>query len=129
MEAAVQILGFDSLSAAREELRRIGVFPEGVEIMAPKMIHLNIKIHQITPRAANIIKQEILSRGGDAAHAWTVAGFKPDKTDLLIMANLAQLQGLMKKLDRQPYFGIPELAALIRKATVEAVPDARPLFE
>ena len=50
-------------------MERIGVDPAGVGIMAPKHFHYNLKVEGLTPAQANILKQEMLSIGGEAAVA------------------------------------------------------------
>lgn len=96
--------------------------------MAPKFLHIAIKLHGLSPRAANLIKQEALARGTDAALSWTVAGFKPDKTDMLLAGTLGQLVSLIAKLERQPFFGLPEVAAVLRDVIIRTIPDAAALL-
>ena len=49
------------------EMSLIGVDRVGIRLMAPKLLHLNLKIEDLTAPQANILKQEMLSVGGDAA--------------------------------------------------------------
>jgi len=48
-------------------LKKIDVDPYGIEAMLTKMINLNILLEGVKCKVANIIKQEMLSVGGDAA--------------------------------------------------------------
>ncbi len=50
-------------------VERSGVDPYGIDAMLPKMSHLNVLIEGLVCRVANIVKQEMLSVGGDAAVA------------------------------------------------------------
>lgn len=94
----------------KSEMLRLGVDPGGVAIMAPKAQHYIVYVSGIGPKAANILKQEILARGGDAAVSWKVANFVPEPTDLLLFGTLSGLRSLAKKLRRQPKeFKLPEL--------------------
>jgi len=64
-----RILTIGSLADARKELQKIKVSSQGVEVMAPKCLGMCIKLTNIHIGAANILKQEMLSIGGDAAVA------------------------------------------------------------
>jgi len=81
--------------------------------MAPKAVHRVLKVTGLEPRQANIIKQEMLSRGGEAAVARGTVDGSVEKTDLLLMGTLKQFDGLIAKLKMQP-FGLPGLAEEIK---------------
>jgi dihydropteroate synthase len=68
----------------------------------------------IDNRAANIIKQSMLSIGGEAAVNWQVSNFKRGTSGLLLMGTDKHLDLLIKKLSRQPY-GLRAVAEDIRK--------------
>ncbi len=91
------------LSDAKNELTKIQVHPTGVEIMALKAVFRVVKFLDVNPQTANIVKQEMLARGGDVAVAGTVGKFEDKKTDIIIMGTLAQYIRLIKKLEKQPY--------------------------
>ncbi len=84
-------------------MKKINVNPAGTEIMALKAVFRLVKFEQVDPKAANIVKQEMLSRGGDVAVSETVGMFEAQKTDLLIMGTLAQYVRLIRKLKKQPF--------------------------
>jgi len=90
-------------------MQDIKVDPYGIEIMLPKASTCLIKINSISNIAANIIKQEMLSFGGDVAVARGALTGKACKTDCLLMGNLTQFGRLAGKLSRQP-FGLDKLA-------------------
>lgn len=92
----------------RKLMHKIGVDPYGAGIMLPKALNYLIKIDGLSPIAANILKQEMLSFGGDAAVARGVLTGKAKKTDCLLIGNLSQLNRLKEKLNKQP-FGLPAL--------------------
>lgn len=81
--------------------------------MLPKACFYCLKLKDVPARAANILKQEILARGGEAAMAAGVAGWSVDKTDVLIFATRRQLELLVAKLPVQG-FGLDKLAAGIK---------------
>lgn len=98
---------------ARRELERIGVDPAGIGRMLPKLELLPILVPQVRAAAANILKQELLALGGDAAVARGSVACSIEKTDVLLIATRKQLQGLCGKLVQQP-FGLAALADQLR---------------
>ncbi|MDH7573348.1 MAG: dihydropteroate synthase [Clostridia bacterium] len=104
---------------AETALRSIGVEEAGVAIMAPKAVHRVIKVENIPLRAAHILKQEMLSLGGEAAVSREVMALTADKSEVILMGTLRQFERLTEKL-RHQYFGLPSLAeqlsALLRHA-------------
>jgi hypothetical protein len=97
------ILNIKNIAEAETELNKIKVHPVGVKIMALKAVYCIVKFEDVDPKAANIIKQEMFSRGGDVAVAETVGKFENKKTDILIMGTLAQYVRLVRKLRMQSY--------------------------
>ncbi len=95
---------------AARELRRIRVDSVGIVEMVPKMRTLCIQLPQLECRQANILKQEMLSLGGDAAVARGTVACSIDKTDCILIGTDKQLKRLCRKLTAQP-FGLPALAA------------------
>jgi len=102
-------LGIETYPQAREELKRIGVDPRAWEILAQKALHLVVKVEKVSLPAANILKQEMLGLGGDAALARGVITGEAKSSDLLLLGNLRQLDKLSEKLSHQP-FGLDGLA-------------------
>ncbi len=98
---------------AASELQKIGTGPQGVEIMKAKAVYRIIKIDDLDMRAANILKQEILSRGGEAAVSYNAVGFKGKYTDVLLMGTLRHYLELIPRLREQP-FGLRKLAGEIQ---------------
>ena len=93
---------------AEKHLADIGADDFGVKWMAPKAVFRLIKLRDIPCRLANIIKQEMLSQGGEAAvKRDTVSG--RGSTDVLLMGTLKQYQQLRAKLDLQP-LGLKQIA-------------------
>jgi dihydropteroate synthase len=90
-------------------MQEIRVDPYGIKIMLPKAITHLIRLNSVSNIAANILKQEMLSLGGDAALARDALTGKVRETDCLLMGNLAQLDRLSGKLNKQP-FGLGKLA-------------------
>ncbi|HEC75762.1 MAG TPA: dihydropteroate synthase [Thermoplasmatales archaeon] len=85
----------------KKELERIGVDKEAIPIMLPKMFHLNIKFKDVPPQDAIILKQEMLSIGGDTAISEKALPPHSSKTDVLVMGNEKQIKILASKLKKQ----------------------------
>lgn len=100
---------------ARAELQALGVDPQSVPIMAPKVNHHVIKIKDLDVRAANVLKQEMLAKGAEAAVARWASGFTRETTDVLLMGTTKQYRHVLKKLKIQP-FGLRDLVPSIERA-------------
>lgn len=109
------ILHVDTLDEAISEISKVDAHPVGVRIMALKAVHRLVKFEDVDPKTANILKQEILSRGGDAAVSKTVGMFENTKTDILIMGTLAQYIRLITKLKEQPFVDCVNIAEDLQK--------------
>ena len=68
--------------------------------MAPKAIFKAIKMKNIVLQDAIIIKQDMLSIGGEVAISKDAFKSQEEKADILIMGTLKQLNELVVKLDR-----------------------------
>ncbi len=97
-------------SQAKAELERIGVDPGGLGMMGGKMLARCIYLPSLQCRQANILKQEMLSLGGDAAVARGTVACSINETDAILIGTDKQLLQLCVKLKAQP-FGLPALAA------------------
>ena len=96
---------------------KIGAYDEGAKIMAPKTEILNVFVKDVKNQAAAILKQDILSIGGDAAIHADVVRFEKGVSDVLLMATLSQLNRLTKKLKIQPY-GLENISEEIDKVLI-----------
>lgn len=104
------ILHAETLDEAASEISKVDAHLGGVQIMALKAIHRLVKFEAVDPKTANIIKQEMLSRGGDAAVSKTVGLFENTKTDMIIMGTLAQYIRLIRKLRNQSFGDCAKIA-------------------
>lgn len=89
-----------------------GVDPAGVRIITQKTDILMFQVERVTAPAANILKQQLLSLGGDAAVHRDVITGRPDSTTVYIVGDTRRLGELSGKLAYQP-FGLPELGERI----------------
>ncbi|HDP69728.1 MAG TPA: dihydropteroate synthase [Actinobacteria bacterium] len=111
----VRVLILNSQGDIRNALKEVGVDSKGLKIMAPKAIFRTIKLEGLDARQANVLKQEMLSCGGEAAISKTVYDLTKECTDAILMGTIAQLVRLCKKLMRQP-FGLEMISKEIGNA-------------
>jgi len=105
-----------------EELKNVGTHLVGVEIMAKKAQIFPLKALKVRTPAANIIKQEMLSAGGDCAvPAMAVTGAQ-DYCDIVLLGTVQQYKRLCIKLKLTGYFGLDKLATELENILVFAKP-------
>lgn len=115
MRFRVRSIDIASTIAAGIEMRRVGVDPAGIALMAPKEVFYNLKIAGLTPPQANILKQDAIASGGEAAVAKGVVSCEINHTDAVLSGTLKQLRRLADKLKAQPY-GLPDAGKSINEA-------------
>lgn len=106
----VRILNLDSPARIRAEMTKVGASPPGVTLMTPKASFCTVKAEGLNFAAANIIKQEMLARGGEVVTSRTVYSSKESHSDVLIMGTLGQFRSLIKKLRMQPFKSLQAMA-------------------
>jgi dihydropteroate synthase len=104
-----RVLELGSLEDLRDEMVRLGVDPAGIAIMLPKGRLLCVRVMEVGFAQANILKQEMLSLGGECAHARGVVTAQSATSDVLLMGTRRHFQRLADKLGGQP-FGLGEMA-------------------
>jgi dihydropteroate synthase len=105
----MRILAFSSRDEIQKLMHEIGVDPYGIKIMLPKAQTFLIRLNAINNICANIIKQELLSIGAEAAVSRGALTGKIKKTDILMIGSLAQFKQLCQKIKLQP-FGLHKLS-------------------
>lgn len=110
-----RILNISNLQDARSELQKIKVSSQGVEVMAPKFLKMSVKLTNVHVGAANILKQEMLSIGGDAAVARGVVNGIEKISDVILLGNTDKINKLIKKLENQSIFGLTEIRHDLKK--------------
>ncbi|WP_022849741.1 dihydropteroate synthase [Limisalsivibrio acetivorans] len=88
------------------ELRKIGVDPYALS-MRDKGVSAVYKLYSLTPGQGNIIKQEALASGIDAAVCRGCINCTVDATDVLLLGSRRGLRILSERLLKQP-FGLAE---------------------
>ncbi|MDR0956443.1 MAG: dihydropteroate synthase [Endomicrobium sp.] len=80
---------------------------------ANKSVFNLIIVEKIDNRAANILKQEAISVGADAAIDESVSRFKMGVSNLVLFANAVQVEKLINKFRLQP-FGLKDVSLQLR---------------
>ena len=94
------ILDIKTIQDAKEEIKKIGSDPKSIDIMAPKAISKVIKLENVVLQDAIIIKQDMLSIGGEVAVPKNTFDLHDKTGDILVIGTLKQLNELVKKLNR-----------------------------
>ncbi len=110
-----RVLAVETLNEVAREIERTESDPEGVGIMTRKGRIFPLRLDRVPLKAAPLLKQELLSVGGDAAHARGVADHSVESTPTVLLATWGQYQRLFPKLRRQP-FHLGELADEVDRA-------------
>jgi len=105
----MRILSVSKEEDLRQIMRDINVDAYGIKIMLPKAQNYLLRVNALSNITANILKQEMLSLGGDVAVSRDALTGKVKKTACLVIGSLSQLTRLGDKLRRQP-FGLKNLA-------------------
>jgi dihydropteroate synthase len=84
------------------EMREIGVDPAGIALMAPKGRHRTLRLEGLSPWQANLLKQEMLSLGGEAAVHRGAIDCSATMTAALLMGTEKHFRSLQVKLQSQP---------------------------
>lgn len=98
-----RVLDWSGLAEAARDLEATASDPEGVGIMTRKGRIYPVRVDGVSLKAAPILKQELLSVGGDAAHARGVADHSVPETPVVLIATWGQYGHLLPKLRRQPF--------------------------
>ncbi|MHA1632368.1 MAG: dihydropteroate synthase [Candidatus Freyarchaeota archaeon] len=101
-----------NVSDVEEVMGRIGVSDIGMKLMREKGVYRLLYLKNVSTPAALALKQHLLSVGGDAATPHGAIDFEARKCDVLLMATLKQLKGIIRKLKINA-FGLPQIADLI----------------
>jgi len=95
-----KIVDVKTLENARKEIKKIGSDPQSIDIMAPKAVSKVIKLENVLLQDAIIIKQDMLSIGGEVAVPKNTFQLHDKTGDILLMGTVKQLNELVCKLDR-----------------------------
>jgi dihydropteroate synthase len=124
MIRSVRLLAVSSLSEAERELASIRIDPFNIRNIAPKMVHRLLLLEGVSQREGSLLKQEMLTLGGDVALSMNAGEGEP-KGQAILMGTEKQLRRLCGRLTDDP-FGLPSLAVEIKRLLdTEANPPTR----
>jgi hypothetical protein len=106
----LRFISIDSFSAAKKEIEKVGSDPNSIDIMAPKAIFKIIKLDHVVLQDAIIIKQDMLSLGGEVAIPREAFELQKNPAAILVMGTVTQHRELVGKLQRH-YPRIKAIAA------------------
>lgn len=98
-----QVVVLRDMDDVRRLFQELGVSPAGAGIMERKALHRVLWIKDLDPRAINLLKQEMLARGGEVATSAGVYELSGGRSECLVMGTLAQFDRLLPKLRAQPF--------------------------
>ncbi len=87
----------------KKEIKNIGFSPSYLDLGALKHKFLNIKIYDLSPVQATIIKQTALASNADAAVHFGVLNHSVGKSNIILSATAAQMQTIAEKLKNQQF--------------------------
>ncbi len=99
----VRLLDLNTAKDAVSLMQQIGSDVHGVALMKNKLVHFNFRIGPLPAAAANIIKQEMLAVGGEAAVTRGVINCSADNSDAILSATRKQFRKFCQKLRAQPF--------------------------
>lgn len=101
-------------------LASINVHPESVPIFEHKAEIIPFKLLQVRTPAANILKQEMLAAGGDAAVPVGAVVNAERYVDVLLLGTKKHYKLLLKKLAQMTYFGLKQIGEELEAALAES---------
>ncbi len=113
-EQGVDFLGILDERAAEIVIEQIGTGADIRRALSRKAVTLSFFLRNIKTPAALIIKQEMLSLGGDAAYHTDVIDSEVERSDVLVMGTPLQLERFVDKMLRMDYFGLPTVGEKIK---------------
>ncbi|MBN2185079.1 MAG: dihydropteroate synthase [Candidatus Krumholzibacteriota bacterium] len=134
MRYNLRLISAGNRNTLKRHLQAAGVADDGIEIMADKAGVFAIRVDDVSAQAANIIKQQLLSIGGDAAVHKDVISGSPESSTVYLIADKARFFRLRDKLKGQP-FRLEELGeevfrlAALRKAYRQSIPLASGIID
>ncbi|TWH58863.1 dihydropteroate synthase [Desulfitobacterium sp. LBE] len=106
-------ISLNNETEAKKAMQQIGSDPGGIAHMVGKPIGRALKLENVPLPAAHIIKQEMLSLGGDAAVHRNVIVNKIEASDILLVGTAKHFRRLSQKLAAQP-FGLKDLGKSLK---------------
>ncbi len=114
-DIALTELHLSNIHDAQNAMTNINCTSAGIAIMQDKAIFKVIKLTNINSKAANILKQTFLSKGGEVAIPRHCADLSQPVSDVIIMATVHQYKQAIPVLSMQPW-KLKQIAVMLRQA-------------
>lgn len=125
MSFNARIIEVDGEDLAIQKMQKLKVHPGGFSIMSPKFRYYQMNLEQVDNRAAAIIKQEMLSLGGEAILPENVSRFQMGHSQVLLLGTEKIFSQLIQKLDSYTFpFKLQELSQEINQAIANYKTDS-----
>jgi len=103
MKYKIRALDIKSRAEGMSEFEKIGSTVVGQKIMVEKLFPLAVKVKGLKVLAINILKQEMLARGGDVVTSRDTLLKTRGTTDVIIEGEKKSFESLILKLRMQPF--------------------------
>lgn len=97
------LMDLDEIEKSKDLFETIGPDRMGLEIMLKKERIYPLYLKDVKTPAANILKQSMLSLGGEAVVSRGSVNLSIEKTDVLLLGTVKQYKSLRPKLNYQPW--------------------------
>ncbi|MGI6685091.1 MAG: dihydropteroate synthase, partial [Bacillota bacterium] len=103
MEFNVRAVSINNFRRAQKFLAETGTTSEGLKLMQAKSLFFTVMVDNVSDPAAQILKQEMLSKGGECSVHRDVIVHKAERSSVLLMGTLKQYKKLITNLKGQPF--------------------------
>ncbi|GAQ25621.1 dihydropteroate synthase [Tepidanaerobacter syntrophicus] len=97
------------------EMKKVNAHPASFKIFKDKSRIIPLKLFDIPAPGANIIKQEMLSSGGDAAVHKNAVDCSVETSDVILLGTKKHYNILMEKLQKMPYFKLNNVCGELKE--------------
>ena len=99
----------------KNEMKKVNAHPASFNIFKDKYMIIPLKLFDIPTPGANIIKQEMLSSGGDAVVHKNAVDCNVETSDIILLGTKKHYNILMEKLQKMPYFKLDKACCELKK--------------
>ena len=103
MKFKIRALNIKTTEEGLKEFKKIGASNTGSHIMVGKVFPMSLKVRNISPVAAGILKQEMLARGGDVVTSRDSLTETKGKTDIIIQGSPSSIESVIAKIKQQQF--------------------------
>ena len=114
-EGSPQVLPLRDITEVVAALEHAGVSEVGLKVMDKRALFRVVRVTGLGIRAVNILKQELISRGGDVAVSEDLFQWMKENGGCLLMGTLSQFERLLPRL-KAPDLGLRDLAVSVEAA-------------